>query len=224
MAIQDTRCKDQVSKTLSSYTLTSDRMEYYADLGKSKSVGGSETAPGTGQWSFDLDPGQYYLKITDNVGNAEPSGIYDLSWTMSPKATGISLSRTHTDLYIGQSIGSSASITPENVADRTITWRSANPAIVRMSDDGTITGIAPGETSVSATTTDGTALTATCFVTVKEPTLSVDTTPMTLDVSQTDQIAAETEPASDITFTSSDDAIASVTAGTVQAKKAPESI
>lgn len=192
----------------------------YVDLGKGKSVGGSETAPGTGQWAIDLDPGQYYLKITDNVYTGDPSGIYDLSWTMSPKATGISLSRTHTDLYIGQSIGLSASITPENVADKTVTWRSANSSIVRMSDDGTITGIALGETSVTATTTDGTNLTATCFVTVKEPTLSVDKTAMTLDVGQTDQIRATAEPDTDITFTSSDDTIASVTTGTVQAKKA----
>ena len=55
---------------------------------------------------------------------------------------------------------------PEELKDRSILWRSTNDAVARVSQDGTITGVAEGTAVISATPSIGFGVEATVTVTV----------------------------------------------------------
>ncbi len=68
------------------------------------------------------------------------------------------------DIEIGESATLTASITPENATDKTITWRSSDKSIATVSSDGIVTGIAEGIAIIYASSSNG--LTAECIVNV----------------------------------------------------------
>jgi len=54
---------------------------------------------------------------------------------------------------------------PENADNKTVTWASSNPEVATITNNGLVTAIANGETTITVTTKDG-KKTATCVVTV----------------------------------------------------------
>ncbi|MCH5236299.1 MAG: Ig-like domain-containing protein, partial [Muribaculaceae bacterium] len=58
--------------------------------------------------------------------------------------------------------------TPENASNLTLTWSSSNPGVATVSDNGIVTPVAVGQTTITATTTDGSMLSASSEVTVFE--------------------------------------------------------
>jgi len=60
-----------------------------------------------------------------------------------------------------------ATVLPQNAADKTVTWLSGDPAIATVSAGGLVTARAPGAVTITAKTVNG--LTATCVVTVIPP-------------------------------------------------------
>ena len=97
--------------------------------------------------------------------------------------TGVSMSVQTLTVAAGGTGTLSATITPSNAADKTVTWsvKDANPAnCVTVSGNAltaTVTGAATGTAKVVVTTTDG-QKTAECTVTVTAP---IDVTGVTLD-------------------------------------------
>lgn len=58
-----------------------------------------------------------------------------------------------------------ATIAPADAQNKEVTWTSSNTSVVEVDEDGTVTAIAVGESTITATTVDG-GHTATCVVTV----------------------------------------------------------
>lgn len=85
--------------------------------------------------------------------------------------------------------------------DTAITWYNANENIIRVSDDGTITGIEAGTTTLKAYTKNG--IEATCTVSVyteiKDILLSSDSITIDLSKNTTKRIFANSETGTDIT-------------------------
>lgn len=56
----------------------------------------SETAPASGEWSKELAAGTYYIKITDNIYNSDPSGLYEFQWQIDPpeQVTGLTSAKS----------------------------------------------------------------------------------------------------------------------------------
>ncbi len=77
-------------------------------------------------------------------------------------ATGISLNKTSSTLYKGQTETLTATVSPTKTTDKSVTWRSSNTSVVRVSTSGLVTYVGPGTATVTATTTDGTNLSASC--------------------------------------------------------------
>ena len=77
--------------------------------------------------------------------------------------TGVTLTST-LSVQIGKTATLTASVQPSNATNKGITWQSSNTGIATV-NNGTVTGVAIGETTITATTTDGNK-TATCAVTV----------------------------------------------------------
>lgn len=66
----------------------------------------------------------------------------------------------------GATVALSATVTPEDVTDKTITWSSSDEKVATV-DGGKVTGVAEGTATITATTKSGDK-TATCAVTVSE--------------------------------------------------------
>ena len=90
-----------------------------------------------------------------------------------PRATAISLNKNSTELYKGDSETLTATITPTNAVDKTVSWSSSDESIVTVSTNGKITAKKHGTATITVTTKDG-GHTASCTVVVKQKPLNAD--------------------------------------------------
>ncbi len=94
--------------------------------------------------------------------------------------TGITLNKASLSLKLGETEVLTATVSPSDAADKSITWVSSNTSIATVDNNGKITTVAEGYTVITVATTDG-GYSATCAVTVEaaeqpestEPTLTV---------------------------------------------------
>lgn len=130
---------------------------------------------------------------------------------------GVLLSETTISLNTSGTHTLVATVLPENATDKSLTWESSAPAIVSV-EDGVITGIVPGNSTITVTTVDG-GFTAECSVTVSEEVIPVESvtinqssievkigTPYTLEAT----VLPENATDKTITWVSSDETIATI--------------
>jgi len=140
-------------------------------------------------------------------------------------ATAITLSQTTVEVTAGETLQLTATVLPENATDRTVTWTSSDPAVATVDATGLVTAVAAGTATITATTNDGTGLTATCAVTVSQPAvqpagIELSEKAFRLQLNQSHQVSVTTEGVGDVIWSSSDTNIASVDAnGVVTAHK-----
>ena len=84
-------------------------------------------------------------------------------------ATGITLNKTATTMNVGATETLAATVTPANATNKAVSWSSSNMSVVTIDQNGVVAAVAPGTATITATTTDGTNLSATCAVTVVQP-------------------------------------------------------
>jgi hypothetical protein len=82
--------------------------------------------------------------------------------------TGVTLDKTELSLIVGNTETLTATVSPDNAANKSVTWLSSAPAIATVSDSGAVTAIAAGNATITVRTADGDK-TATCVVTVSAP-------------------------------------------------------
>lgn len=81
-------------------------------------------------------------------------------------AENITLDKTQAQVEEGKTLQLKAVITPEDAAIKECEWKSSNPAVAKVDVSGLVTALTPGKTTITATTTDGTEMSASCEVTV----------------------------------------------------------
>ena len=86
--------------------------------------------------------------------------------------TGITLLPAQLDLEVGKQQTLNATIAPSNATNQNITWTSSKESVATV-DNGVVTAVAAGKATITVTTEDG-EFTATCVVTVTEPTAPVE--------------------------------------------------
>ncbi len=116
--------------------------------------------------------------------------------TVSPKSVAsVSLDKEEVELEAGQSFTLTATVLPADAGNKRLAWSSSDATVATVGDDGLVTTLKAGEATITATTTDGTELSATCRVTVvlstgidtaHRPGLSVSTTGKKIIVSGAD--------------------------------------
>ena len=105
--------------------------------------------------------------------------------------------------------------TPELADNKTLKWTSDNEDIATVTQEGVVTGVNVGSANITATTTDGTELSATCKVTVNPVTINLSTNTVNLQkgseyVEQTATILPENYEHKDVVWTTSGNGVASV--------------
>ncbi len=79
--------------------------------------------------------------------------------------TGVSISPDSVEMIIGDTMSLTATVSPADATDKTISWSSSNSEIVSVDDKGVITAVAEGDATVTVTSNDG-GKSASCAVKV----------------------------------------------------------
>lgn len=132
----------------------------------------------------ELADGEYAVQMKDALSVAKGDSIYnsanmDAAFTVvegvvigtegeAPMATGITLSPNSVTLSAIEPASLTADVTP-SMASQAVEWTSSDPTVLTVDEEGTIVPRKNGVATISATTTDGSDLTAQCEVTVEVP-------------------------------------------------------
>ena len=79
--------------------------------------------------------------------------------------TGVTLNKTSTSLYVGNTETLTATVAPDNATNKAVTWTSSDSAVATVDQNGVVTAVDRGTATITVTTEDGN-YTATCTVTV----------------------------------------------------------
>jgi len=161
----------------------------------------------------------YYYSEGELI-QARGTGIYTVRLpedAPTVPATSVSLSDTIAQLTPGQTMQLTATVLPDSATVRTVTWSSSDEAVATVDAAGLVNALAAGTATITATTNDGTGLTASCTVTVTPPAVQPDAIELsekafTLQLTQSRQVSVTTEGAGAVTWSSSDPSVASVDA------------
>ena len=82
--------------------------------------------------------------------------------------TGVTLDKTTAELTVGETATLTATVVPEDATNQKVTWTSSDTSVATVDENGVVTAVANGTTTITATTEDG-GFTASCTVTVTEP-------------------------------------------------------
>ena len=132
-------------------------------------------------------------------------------------AESIALDKTEISLKANESAMLVATVLPESTTDKSVMWTSLNESVATVDTNGLVTAIAVGEAIITATTNDGSNLSASCKVTVI-PTLvtSIEVTPTEYEGVEGSEfqltaiIIPEEATNKNVNWSSSDEVIASV--------------
>lgn len=127
-----------------------------------------------------------------------------------------------------------AAVYPANATDRSVEWSSSDESVVKVSADGELTALVPGEAVITVKAADGSGVEATCRVKVLKriilvEALTLDAESLELTEGDSRRLTAVTGPedATDRTvdWSSSDESVVTVTAdGTVTALRPGEAV
>ena len=102
--------------------------------------------------------------------NTEPSSTPSPSTPVA--VSGVALNKKVATINVGKTVTVKATVTPANAANKTLSWTSSNTKIATVSN-GVVKGVKAGRVVITAKTTDGSNISATCTVTVKQPVTSI---------------------------------------------------
>ena len=149
----------------------------------------------------------------------------------SVAVTGVSLNTNSLNLVVGNNSTLTATVAPTNATNKNVTWSSSDTSVATVSSTGVISALAAGSATITVNTLDG-GFTDTCALTVVAPlpeiilvtgvTLNKSTLPLQVEVSEI--LIATVNPSDatnkDVTWSSSDTSVVSVSDGVVTALKA----
>ena len=88
---------------------------------------------------------------------------------VTTKVTAVALSEAKKSIMVGQNFTLKAAVTPKNATNTEVTWKSSNENVAVVVN-GKVYGIKAGTATITATAKDGSKKSATCAVTVNNPT------------------------------------------------------
>lgn len=83
--------------------------------------------------------GSIILSCTENNVEPDESGI-----------TSITISQDNLEMVVGETVTLKALISPSSAADQTVLWGSTKNSVATVSDNGTVTAVAAGSTTITA--------------------------------------------------------------------------
>ncbi len=157
--------------------------------------------------------GKTVITVTTEDGGKSAS----CSVTVSPvSVSSVTLDKESLVLKIGETSSLTATVLPENAANKKVSWSSSNTGVATVDQNGKVTGIGVGSAKITVTTEDG-GKKATCSVTVNAITVtgvSLNKSSMTLLIGGTEQLVATVTPSNatnkNVVWSSSNASVATV--------------
>jgi hypothetical protein len=81
--------------------------------------------------------------------------------------TGVTINKTSISLTVGGTSQITATVSPTNAADKSVTWTSSDPTVATVSGNGLVTALKAGTAVITVRTNEG-SYTRTCSVTVTQ--------------------------------------------------------
>ena len=155
--------------------------------------------------------------------------------TVKAHVASVSLDKTTLEVFVGDDpVALEATVAPDNASNKNVTWKSSDESVATVDADGKVSAVAAGTATITVTTTDG-EKTATCTVTVKDVitySLAIDpdknaevnagsefTFKLMLTTKTNGVVGEPVNVAANATWTSSDDAFATIANGVAKGVK-----
>ena len=141
----------------------------------------------------------------------------------------LSLNYNSKVMQVGETLQLTATVLPNDATNKTLTWTTSNPNVATVNSEGVVTAVGAGSATITAKTTDGSNLSATCTVAVYVPAsaITLNTNDLTLKVNETSQLVATVLPSNTtnkrVTWASSDPSVVTVTSNGLVRAIAPGS-
>lgn len=154
------------------------------------------------------------VTVTDAEGHTATCAV-----TVTNPVTAVTLDRTEAAMLRDETLRLTATVTPEDADDVSVTWSSDNEDVASVDAEGLVTALSTGSAVITATDAEG--HTATCAVSVTHPAVSIviNKTSVTIEKGKSVTLTAFVFPedADDltVTWTSSDEAVATVNDGEI---------
>lgn len=160
---------------------------YTADIRVSTATGGSFhiefggvdktgilTVPNTGGWQnwqsvtrtgMSLSAGVQIMRIYMDGADFNINRITFTGGGTTVPVTGVSVSPTSASIAAGGTSQLTATVSPTNATDKSVTWTSSNTAVATVNASGLVTGVTAGSATITVRTNNG-GFTATSAITV----------------------------------------------------------
>lgn len=161
---------------------------------------------------------------TISVTSEDQGKIATCAITVKQAVKNVVLSKNRLNLNEGETATLIASISPDNAFDKELVWTSEDPSIATVDENGVVTALSKGTTTIRATADKGLGVSSSCLVVVNRLVASIelDKTSLVVYNGQTDFITATVVPQDasnqSLTWTSSDNNVASVSSGSIAGK------
>ena len=161
--------------------------------------------------------------VATSCDGSDVSATCAVTVTKPIPVSGIILSETEISLKEGKSVTLTASVTPSDASDKSVVWSSSDETIASVSQDGVVTAVSKGSAYITATSADGSGLSASCTVNVVKPVSGIvlSETEISLKKGESVILTASVTPSdatnTDLIWYSEDENVASVDNGLVTA-------
>ncbi|MCD8120326.1 MAG: Ig-like domain-containing protein [Lachnospiraceae bacterium] len=129
--------------------------------------------------------------------------------TTTQVSVSISLNKSSVSAYIGDTTQLKATVSPSGAS---VTWTSSDSSVVTVDSNGNLKALKKGTATVQASITySGSTKKASCEVTVKSPSVSLDKSSVSVYVGDTAQLTATVSPSDvSVSYTTSDSSVVTV--------------
>lgn len=117
----------------------------------------------------------------------------------------------------GSTVQLFAGISPETESNQNVTWETSNAKVASVSKDGLVQAVASGKAVITAKTASG-SLSATCNITVEQPSISINQADLSIYVTESQTLEAASVPSQQtIAWKSDNTKVATVKNGVITA-------
>lgn len=126
----------------------------------------------TGKTTMDMNGTQYRCVVSNSAGSViSDAATLTVNAAANVPVTSVTLDKTSLALDVGGSDTLTATVEPDNATNKAVTWSSNNENVATVDQNGNVKAVGAGKATITATTADGSGVSATCTVTVNGPVL-----------------------------------------------------
>ena len=119
-----------------------------------------------------IKAGKTTITVTTEDGGKTATCSVTVNAKIYPVSS-VTLVKASVELTEGDVTILTATVNPSNASNKNVYWTSSDQAVATVDNNGKVTAIKAGKTTITVTTEDG-GKTATCLVTIKKPSHGVD--------------------------------------------------